>query len=160
MTALPEDIWRRRLESEYDEMRSSGEKFEVNADKTEYTLRLTAPALHREDGEVLKRDQHVVRIDVARVYPYAGGIDITWLTPVFHPNIREADGKVCIQLVNDWAENQTLASVVQALRHLLAHPNVDDPLDKEAAAWFKENPGALDGVELVQKKKPRIVSTR
>lgn len=151
--ALPEEIWRRRLESEFNEMRSAGGKFEVAPDYTEYTISLRGPGLYRDAGGVKKRDQHTVVIALNRNYPYAGGIDVVWLTPIFHPNIRESDGKVCIQLVNDWAENQTVAAVVQALHHMLENPNPGDPLNKEAAEYFVKN-GLAAGIV---KAKPRIV---
>jgi ubiquitin-protein ligase len=155
LSSLPEPIWRRRLESEFEEMRESGERFESNAELTEYVVSLKGPALYRESGRIFQRDSHSVKIELLRGYPYPGGIDVTWLTPIFHPNIREADGKVCIQLLNDWAENQTVLSLVKSLRHLLANPNPADPLNKEAAAYFLSNPDAL--YALPKPAKPRIV---
>jgi len=156
MAALPEAIWKRRLESEYDEMRESGERFEANAALTEYTVSMRGPGLYRDNGKVFRRDSHSVKIELLRSYPYPGGIDVVWLTPIFHPNIREADGKVCIQLLNDWAENQTVAALVKSLHHLLENPNPNDALNKEAADYFAENPGAQLQAPATPGK-PRIV---
>ncbi|OIO25972.1 hypothetical protein COX85_01660 [Candidatus Micrarchaeota archaeon CG_4_10_14_0_2_um_filter_55_9] len=149
---LPPQIWKRRLENEYQQMRNSGTKFEVNSDYTEYVLSLNGPGLYREGDHVLEKNKHAVKIELNRNYPYPGGVEITWLTPIFHPNIREEDGKVCIQLVNDWAENQTITNVVNALQYLLKNPNPSDPLNKEAAAYY-ENQGNKP-----EPGKPRIVS--
>ena len=147
---MPAPIWKRRLENEYTQLKRTPTKFEANSDYTEYVLSMEGPGLYREGERVFERNKHAVKIELNRNYPYPGGIEITWLTPIFHPNIREADGKVCIQLVNDWAENQTITNVVSALKYLLENPNPNDPLNKEAAAYFQNKKS--------EPKKPRIVS--
>ena len=157
MTQLPESIWKRRLDSEFDEMRSSGARFEANADRTQYKLFLSGDALYRDGGAIRKRSAHEVLIKLKREYPYPSGIEVTWLTPIFHPNIRENDGKVCILLVNDWAEGQTVKNVVDALRQLLENPNPDSPLNREAAQYLLKNPGEF-GLTPVEKKGPRVVA--
>ena len=154
MPALPEEIWRRRLESEYAEMRESGERFEANAALTEYTISLREPGLCREGGLIARRDSHSVKILLLRAYPYPGGIDVVWLTPLFHPNVREKDGKVCIHLLNDWAENQTVLSVVRSLKHLLEYPNPYDALNKEAADYYADNPDGVQAALAGQVAKP------
>jgi len=153
MAFLPENIWRRRLESEFEEMRSAGFKFETNAEKTEYTVSLKGRGFFKQGDLVLERDSHTVQIVLLREYPYPGGIEVYWLSPIFHPNIRAEDGRVCIQLVNDWSETTSVAGVVKALEHLLENPNPRDALNKEAAKWFEEK-----GVLGAKAKEPRIVS--
>jgi len=160
MPMLPEQIWRRRLDSEYAEMQSSGERFEVNAERTRYLVSVRGIGLYRNGDSVMRRDAHSVQINLLREYPYPGGIDLTWLTPIFHPNIHEKDGKVCIQLINNWAEGQTILSVVKALKQLLEHPNTKDPLNRDAAVYFDSHPDALAGGALPVKSGPRIVSPR
>ncbi|NUN11070.1 hypothetical protein HUU53_00290 [Candidatus Micrarchaeota archaeon] len=155
---LPSEIYNRRLQSEYNQMLSSGFKFEVNPEKNKYVVTVHGPALHKQNNSLMKRESHTAEIDLLRSYPYPGGIMVYWLTPIFHPNIRAEDGIVCIQLVNDWSENQTVVSVVKALEHLLKHPNPRDPLNKEAAKFFEQNPNALEGVfEDKKPNKPRII---
>ena len=157
MPSLPEEIWKRRLESEYNEMSGSGLNFDASSDYAEYTISLRGPGFYRDFNGIRQRDQHSVRISLNRNYPYAGGIEVVWLTPIFHPNIREEDGLVCIQLVNDWAENQTVASVVKALQHLLETPNSDDPLNYEAADYFRNEkitPVKIRGPKVIEEEKP------
>ncbi len=152
MAFLPENIWKRRLESEYDEMRSSAYKFEVSGDKTEYTISLHGKGYAKQGDQVFERDAHTVEIVLLREFPYPGSVEVYWLSPIYHPNIREDDGRVCIQLVNDWSETTSVAGVVKALQHLLANPNPKDPLNKNAAKWFEEN-GFASG----KPKKPRVI---
>jgi ubiquitin-protein ligase len=152
MPFLPEPIWRRRLDSEYGEMRASGVDFSSNADRTEYVVQFRHPGLCRDGASVRPQDVHKVRFVLGRLYPYAGGLDVVWLTPIFHPNIRSEDGKVCIQLLNNWAESQTLVALVKGLKSLLDNPNPKDPLNKEAADFFSSGSAAP--------RAPRVVSSR
>ncbi len=155
MPMLPEAIWRRRLESEFQQMVASKENFEVNESKTSYVISLRGVGLFKNGNSLQKRESHSIQIDLKREYPYAGGIEVTWLTPIFHPNIRSEDGKVCIQLLNEWSEGMTLASLVKALKQLLEKPNPNDALNKEAADYFAMHPNALN--ETVTVRKPRVV---
>jgi len=157
MPNLPEAIWQRRLESEFEEMRESGFKFDCTSDKTRYVISLHGPGLARNGDAIERRDFHSVQIDLLRSFPYPGSVEITWLTPIFHPNIREQDGIVCIQLVNQWAETVAVASLTRALKQLLENPNPGDPLNRNAADYFIAHPNALSSSAPAEIKKPRIV---
>ncbi|HII38592.1 TPA: hypothetical protein HA318_01140 [Candidatus Micrarchaeota archaeon] len=158
MPWLPEAIWKRRLESELVLMSESNSgSFSCSADKTVYEIVLNGPGLSKEGGTVSKRGTHLVRVLLKREFPYAGGIEVTWLSPIFHPNIRSEDGKVCIKLINQWAEGQTVKQVVDALKQLLENPNPASPLNHEAADYFEANPNALNFAEPPAFRKPRIV---
>ena len=177
MPMLPEAIWRRRLEAEHAELLASGEKFDCPAsasggsggngeDFATYTVSVRGPGLYKNGGKLSRRDSHSVQIALKREYPYAGGIEVVWLTPIFHPNIHPGDGKVCIQLLNEWSESQNLVSLVKALRQLLAQPNPFNALDKEAADFFADHSGDVNrvlGIDLKsfeatpQPLKPKII---
>lgn len=161
MPSLPEPIWRRRIDREFALMQQSGYAFSSNADKTEYELALEGPGLSLEGNAVLPRTTHSVRIRLTREFPYAGGIEVTWLSPIFHPNIRSEDGKVCIQLLNAWSADVTVANLVAGIISLLEHPNPSDPLNKPAADYFLAHPDALNSPrppETNLPKRPRILS--
>lgn len=157
MPTLPEQVFHRRLDAELDEMRRSGYEFSVSADKTKYEVTIRGKALQKLNGMISVRETHKLEVLLNRAYPYAGGIELAWLTPIFHPNIRERDGRVCIQLINEWAASQTIASVINAVQQLLENPNPLSPLNKEAAQYFIENPGVLQRQE---PRKPKILGQR
>ncbi|MFA6049431.1 MAG: ubiquitin-conjugating enzyme E2 [Candidatus Micrarchaeia archaeon] len=160
MPQLPETVWRRRVETEYLQLVQKGVPFTASADKLSYDFALRGPGLVADgNGEVRRVDEHRVRLTLNREYPYAGGFELVWLTPIFHPNIRE-DGKVCIQLVNKWSAGQTMANIVDALHQLLENPNPDSPLNTDAARYFMEHPNALSSSSPSAReiKKPRILS--
>ncbi|MBI5635729.1 hypothetical protein HY993_02080 [Candidatus Micrarchaeota archaeon] len=158
MPQLPESIWRRRLENEFLALESDGSiKFESNFDKTSYVISINSPALHQTPSGLSKRFDNKVQIDLKRDYPYPGGLEVAWLTPIFHPNIRQIDGKVCIRLLNKWSASQTLTDIVKAIQSVLENPNPDDPLDREAADYFRQNPDAMKASAAPEFKKPRII---
>ena len=139
MPQLPQEIWRRRVESEYLQLRQKGYDFDVSADHTQYLFRIKGDALCRKAGAIVPIFSHEVSLTITRDYPYAGGFVLVWRTPIFHPNIDEK-GKVCIRLVNLWAAGQTISNIVDALAQLLQNPNPDSPLNYEAAQYYIENP--------------------
>ena len=134
----------------------------MNQQKTEYTVTMHGPGLQKAGTSTLQRTDHKFRISLHRNYPYAGSLEVTWLTPIFHPNIRPTDGKVCIVLLTDWAPSQTILSVVQSVEHILSNPNPASPLDWEAAKYFKANPDALKNPNAHEQppRGPRIVNWR
>jgi ubiquitin-protein ligase len=150
---LPEAIWRRRLQSEVNELQAAGIRFHASADLTEITVEVNAPAKAKQNNTIISVNQHEVLLQINREYPYPGGLVAFWKTPLFHPNVHPKNGVVCIQLVNDWSEEQNLVSVVSGLKQLLENPNPQSPLNEEAANYYLSHP------ELNQYKPagPRVV---
>ncbi len=59
---------------------------------------------------------------------------------VYHPNI-DLEGKICLNILReDWKPVLSISSVVYGLQFLFLDPNPDDPLNKEAAQAFVDNP--------------------
>ncbi|MBI5224636.1 hypothetical protein HY989_02090 [Candidatus Micrarchaeota archaeon] len=145
MPKLPEAVFQRRVLAEYQEMQKSGYKFSVNPDRTAYEISMEARALQKIAGKLSVLTSHKFKIEINRNYPYAGGFSVVWLTPIFHPNIDNKTGKVCIHLLNDWAASQTIASLVKGIEHLLKNPNVKSPLNVEAGEYFYFHPELIEG---------------
>jgi ubiquitin-protein ligase len=144
-------------------MAESGFKFSCDNARTEYKVTLFGPGLCLSNDSIVPRKEHEFEIILGRDYPYAGGLAVHWLTPIFHPNIREEDGKVCIQLLNAWSAEITVVSLVNAILQLLENPNPLDPLNKPAADYFSEHPQAhLQGTPAQKDlpRRPRILSER
>ncbi|OIO25262.1 hypothetical protein AUJ14_04565 [Candidatus Micrarchaeota archaeon CG1_02_55_22] len=158
MPQLPDAIFRRRLDAEYAELERLKIPFTSNLDRTECTFELSAKGLAKENGVIIVIDKHKVRLHILRSYPYAGGLEVAWITPIFHPNIRAEDGRVCIQLLNEWAATQGLADVYAGLKQLLENPNPADPLDPVAAEYFRQHPDVLTREDVPQRRMPRVVS--
>ena len=155
MPQLPEAIWRRRIENEFAELKSKGYSFDVSQDHTDYVFFIKGKGLCEDRGAIVPVFDHKVSLRIRREYPYAGGFELAWLTPIFHPNIDD-HGKVCIQLVNQWSAGQTISSIVEALVQLLENPNPDSPLNYEAAQYVLEHPAGT-AEKMKKPSRPRIL---
>jgi ubiquitin-conjugating enzyme E2 M len=62
------------------------------------------------------------------------------LTKIYHPNI-DLDGNVCLNILReDWKPVLDINSVIYGLIYLFYEPNPDDPLNREAAELFRNDP--------------------
>lgn len=56
-----------------------------------------------------------------------------------HPNIAVDTGEICLDLLKDaWTPTYGILESVRAVRMLLAYPEVDSPLNVDAAVLLRE----------------------
>jgi ubiquitin-protein ligase len=103
-----------------------------------FHLMLNGPGIAlAPDNTLVLRNVHRCNCYLHRDYPRRPPI-LTWLTPVFHPNILgpERNGGVCI---GSWSAAEGLADLCGRLLDLVAYRDLNegDALDLEAAAWVR-----------------------
>ncbi|CUT99854.1 UBiquitin Conjugating enzyme family member [Echinococcus multilocularis] len=53
--------------------------------------------------------------------------DISFDTPIFHPNIDPSSGPICLSLLYDWRSCYNLLDMVKAVLYVIDHPAFDSP---------------------------------
>ncbi|KAK8217583.1 ubiquitin-conjugating enzyme E2 H [Zalaria obscura] len=113
-------------------------------------------------GLTLPRQEFYVRFKGPEETPFAGGLwkihvelpdqypykspSIGFVNRIFHPNIDELSGSVCLDVINQtWSPMYDMVNIFEVfLPQLLRYPNPTDPLNGEAAALMMRDQKGYD----------------
>ncbi|EGS19583.1 putative ubiquitin carrier protein [Thermochaetoides thermophila DSM 1495] len=142
---------RRRIETDVMKMLMSDYEVTLVNDNSmqEFYVRFKGPAETPFEGGVWK-----VHVELPDQYPYKSP-SIGFVNRIFHPNIDELSGSVCLDVINQtWSPMFDMINIFEVfLPQLLRYPNPTDPLNGEAAALLMREPKSYDAKvrEYVQK---------
>jgi ubiquitin-conjugating enzyme E2 H len=126
----------KRREHDIMKLMMSDYEVEMSDDGAEFYVGLDGPRDTAYEGGRWR-----VRVTLPREYPFRSP-SVGFSTRIFHPNIDEASGSVCLDVINQmWSPMYELVNVFSVfLPQLLAYPNPSDPLNPEAAALMLGEP--------------------
>ncbi|KAK1316834.1 Ubiquitin-conjugating enzyme E2 5 [Acorus calamus] len=121
----------RRREMDMMNLMMSDYKLEMTSDEIgEFIVEFHGPKDSPYEGGIWK-----VRVELPDSYPYRSP-SIGFMTKIFHPNIDELSGSICVDVLNQtWSQASDLRNVFDSyLPQLLLDPNPEDPLNGDAAS--------------------------
>ncbi|CAI4219448.1 unnamed protein product [Parascedosporium putredinis] len=121
-------------------MSSPRRRIETDVMKQEFYVRFKGPTETPFEGGIWK-----VSVELPDAYPYKSP-SIRFANRIFHPNIDELSGSVCLDVINQtWSPMFDMINIFEVfLPQLLRYPNPTDPLNGEAAALLIREPKSYD----------------
>lgn len=122
---------KRSLKDELTKLHINNHKVELIS-KNELNILINGPK-----DSFYKNGKFKILITIPDEYPFKSP-SIGFITKIFHPNVDEYSGSICLDVLNQvWSPLYDILNVVEVfIPQLLLYPNALDPLNANAANLF------------------------
>ncbi|KAL8452448.1 hypothetical protein Emag_002353 [Eimeria magna] len=130
-----------RKQCDFAKLLMAGYDLELNNKNTQdFNVVFHGPKETVYEGGVWK-----IHVILPEDYPFASP-SIGFLNKIMHPNVDEASGSVCLDVINQtWTPLYSLVNIFDTfLPQLLTYPNPQDPLNSEAASLLNRDKEQYD----------------
>lgn len=126
-----------RKQGDFTKLMMAGYQVDLNGGSTtDFYVQMKGPA-----GTPYEGARYQVHVELPENYPFTSP-SIGFVNRIYHPNIDERSGSVCLDVINQtWTPLYSLVNVFDVfLPQLLTYPNPSDPLNSEAASVLLRDP--------------------
>lgn len=118
-------------------MMSAGDSEGVSAFPEGDDLMHWTGTINGSKGTVYEGLEYKLSIEFPQDYPMKAPT-VKFVTPCFHPNVDQ-HGNICLDILKEkWAASYSVKTLLISLQSLLSDPNVDSPLNVDAANLWSD----------------------
>ncbi|XP_053103998.1 ubiquitin-conjugating enzyme E2 C [Hemicordylus capensis] len=129
---------RSRLQQELMTLMMSGDKG-ISAFPESDNLFKWIGTIDGATGTVYEDLRYKLSLEFPSGYPY-NAPTVKFLTPCYHPNV-DLQGNICLDILKDkWSALYDVRTILLSIQSLLGEPNIESPLNMDAAELWKNQP--------------------
>ena len=114
----------------------------INSDNLEWKVVFDGPEASAYEDWIF-----TIKFKFPQNYP-TNGPEALFITKMFHPNVRESDQHVCINLLNSWISQRTMEDVILGIIDIMINPSTSGAYSNQATELLGKDPDAYyDKVE-------------